>query len=373
MKAPFFSLTLASVILMSCSSSNTTAPTTPASYRVSGKVTSSAGTMRDVTLTMGSLTTKTDSTSMYHFDSVANGSHSIIPSAAGKAFIPTSKSVTVAGANVDNVDFALDESSIPKDSVQMVMIPPGTFMMGTNPEQPYYEKAEGPRHKVTLTKGFLMAKYEVTQALWKKYMSVNPSSFSGDDRPVNNVVLDSVTSFCNRLSIAHGLTPVYSGQSKQTVADPSANGYRLPSEAEWEYVACDGDTNRYPGIPDSIVRTDKNLAIQMLTQSAWFLDVFIRAGLRQETQPVGMKEPNGYGLYDMVGNVAELCNGAPYTYTADDQTDPVMDFNSITLRVAQRGGCFATGFETMAAHKRLAGPGNEADAGLGVRLVRNLP
>ncbi|MEN9847762.1 MAG: hypothetical protein RL368_502 [Pseudomonadota bacterium] len=152
---------------------------------------------------------------------------------------------------------------------EMVYILAGEFMMGSNKDD-----REKPVHKVKITKPFYMGKYQVTQKQWEAVMESNPSYFKGDDLPVMNVNWEDCQAFCKKLSALTGKV------------------FRLPSEAEWEYAVRAGSTTRWSfGDEES-----------QLGDYGWFCG---NSGLK--THPVGEKKPNGFGLYDMYGNVWECC------------------------------------------------------------------
>jgi formylglycine-generating enzyme required for sulfatase activity len=159
--------------------------------------------------------------------------------------------------------------------MKLVYIPPGEFMMGSPDSEKDRFSREGPQHRVRITKGFYMTVTEVTQAQWKAVMGNNPSNFKDDDLPVAQVSWDYAVEFCSRLSQKEG------------------KGYRLPTEAEWEYACRAGTTTRfYFGDNDS-----------MLSDYAWYYE-----NTGTKTLPVGKKKPNSFGLYDMHGNVSEWCS-----------------------------------------------------------------
>ena len=160
----------------------------------------------------------------------------------------------------------------PTTGMEFVYVPGGCFQMGSND----YD-SEKPVHKVCL-KGFWMGKYEVTQAQWETIMGKNPSYFKGADRPVETVSWNDCQAFVKQLN-AH--------QVDATLQ--VAYTFRLPSEAEWEYAARAGTQTAYSFGDDP----------NQLGEYVWFGDN------SNETHPVGQKQPNGFGLYDMHGNVWE--------------------------------------------------------------------
>lgn len=155
-----------------------------------------------------------------------------------------------------------------KPQLEFVKIAPGEFMMGCIPDDKDCVEDEVPRHKVRLTKGFEMGKYEVTQAQWQALMGSNPSETMGPNNPVDSVDKDDIHAFLEKLN-----------------ARNDGYKYRLPTEAEWEYAA-------RAGAPDPPRAS--------LGDYAWFAD-----NSDDESHPVGLKKPNAWGLYDMLGNVRE--------------------------------------------------------------------
>src|SRR5665648_172810 len=148
-------------------------------------------------------------------------------------------------------------------------IPAGEFMMGSSPDEKYRHDLEGPVHKVTISKPFYLGTYPVTQREWKAVMGDDPSFFKGDDLPVEQVSWNDVQDFIKKLN-----------------EKEDADNYRLPSEAEWEYVCRAGATTRYSFGDDE----------SKLAEYAWYKD---NSG--GKTHPVGQKKPNPWGLYDMNG------------------------------------------------------------------------
>jgi formylglycine-generating enzyme required for sulfatase activity/class 3 adenylate cyclase len=160
-----------------------------------------------------------------------------------------------------------------------VMIPSGQFKMN---------EVENDGIDVLISKSFYMGEVPVTQQFYEEVMSANPSKFKGDDLPVVNVSWFDATRFCNELSHRCGLDVVYQFSGKKVRIDYSKPGFRLPTEAEWEY-ACRANTpgDRYGEVKDI----------------AWYDTV-----RPPQPQAVKHKDPNSFGLYDMLGNVWEWCN-----------------------------------------------------------------
>ncbi|MFZ4986563.1 MAG: formylglycine-generating enzyme family protein, partial [Blastocatellia bacterium] len=173
-----------------------------------------------------------------------------------------------------------------KVSFEMVTVSGGSFMMGSPPDEQGRDADEGPQHRVTL-RSFEIGKHEVTQELWQAVMGSNPSRFKGDNLPVENVSWNDVQEFCRRLNEKLGLT--------------GSNGYRLPTEAEWEYAARAGTTTPFAfgqTISPDIVNYDGNYPYGNGPKGLY----------REKTVPVGsLGRANDWGIHDMHGNVWEWC------------------------------------------------------------------
>ncbi|MBT4483337.1 MAG: formylglycine-generating enzyme family protein [Candidatus Latescibacteria bacterium] len=223
------------------------------------------------------------------------------------------------------------------EGIPLVTIPAGGFMMGHvyrhDPALPEnvnkYYPDEQPVHRVKL-KAFQLGETPVTQGQYRKIMENNPSRFTGDDNlPVTNMGADNVEKFCNKLSETVGLDPCYDEKTRE--CDFSGNGFRLPTEEEWEYACRAGTTTHfYSG------NTEKDLE-----KAGWYITN--SGGI---THPVALKEPNAWGLYDMHGNVFEFCNdnwvpGMCYgRYLTDGEADPVYHYY-FDLRVTRGGDWFS--------------------------------
>jgi formylglycine-generating enzyme required for sulfatase activity len=223
------------------------------------------------------------------------------------------------------------------DGIQFQWCPQGILSMGSPVDEPGRESGET-LHDVTLSQGFWMSTYEVTQAQWEAVMGANPSAFQGPDRPVEQVSWNDAQIFLEFLN--DGVTDAL---------------YRLPTEAEWEYACRAGTTARF--------YWGEDIAAAQINANAWFKD---NAG--GETHPVGQKNPNPWGLYDMGGNVLEWCQDWYGDYPAGPVTDPQGPASG-TYR-AYRGGSWY--YETGAARSASRNYGNPTDRGtdLGFRLLR---
>ena len=167
---------------------------------------------------------------------------------------------------------------------EMAQIPGGWFEMGSK------KKNELPIHKIWVD-SFLMDRCEVTQEEYEKLIAGNPSHFKGPKNPVEQVSWSNAVLYCNARSRSEGFKPCYNEETGK--CDFSANGYRLPTEAEWEYACRSGTkTDYFFGREASKLR-----------DYAWYTD-----NSMNKTQPVGQKKPNQWEIYDMYGNVAEWCN-----------------------------------------------------------------
>ncbi len=220
----------------------------------------------------------------------------------------------------------------------MAFIPPGSFRMGSPTNEEDRSSIEGPQTVVTISRGFLMGIYPVTQSQYQSVTGSNPSTFAGHPSwPVETVSWINATNYCALLT------------RQQLAAGniPTGSRYRLPTEAEWEYACRAWTSDRRFSFGDDLNYTN-------LPNYAWVTNN------TTSPQPVGLKLPNPWGLYDMYGNVQQWCLesfGAAFGYPGGSVTDPQMGnpgdnqpyrggswFSSESdCRSAARGGSFPSG------------------------------
>lgn len=216
----------------------------------------------------------------------------------------------------------------------MVYVAGGTFTMGGTSEQSSdaYDD-EKPTHSVTLS-SYYICKYEVTQALWRAVMGSNPSNFKGDNLPVENVSWNDCQTFINRLNS-------YTGRN-----------FRLPTEAEWEFAARGGNYSRHYKYSGS----------NYISDVAWY-----DGNSGNRTHPIGTKQANELGLYDMSGNVYEWCSDWYGSYSSYSQNDPTGP-NSGSYRVGRGGSWLIFAGLCRSSLRYYDAPGGRDDD-LGLRLV----
>lgn len=254
---------------------------------------------------------------------------------------------------------------------EFVLIPGGTFQMGS-PEEEAWRSEDEVRHTVTVS-DFYMSAYELTQAEYQEITGENPSSFSGEDLPVENISWLDAVSYCNARSEREGLTPVYTVDGTDVTWDRSADGYRLPTEAEWEYACRAGTTTPF-NTETSISAEESNYYghYPYEIEDNYFSqgNLTTKPGeYRQTTVPVNSFSPNQWGLYNMHGNVGEWVWDYYGAYSTEEQTDPT-GAETGTLRV-YRGGGWNDFAKNMRSAYRAALAGDKGSFNIGIRLVRN--
>jgi formylglycine-generating enzyme required for sulfatase activity len=245
----------------------------------------------------------------------------------------------------------------------MVRIQGGTFTMGS-PGSDVGRDRDEVQHQVTVS-SFYLGKYEVTQKEYQEIMGTNPSRFKGDNLPVECVSWLDAIEYCNKRSQREGLTPPYtingSGYSQTVTWNLHADGYRLPTEAEWEYACRAGTTT-----PFSTGNT-------ITTNQANYDGIYPYNGngkgeYRSKTTAVGSFAPNAWGLYDMHGNVGEWCWDWYGSYSSGAQTDPE-GVSAGSYRVYRGGNWSSYGRDLRSARRSGSRP-TARDAIFGFRLVK---
>lgn len=252
-----------------------------------------------------------------------------------------------------------------------VFIKGGSFQMGS-PESEAWRSVDETQHTVTVS-DFYMSKYELTQKEYEEITGKNPSNFSGENLPVENISWLDAVAYCNARSEKDGLNPVYTIDGQNVSWDRSANGYRLPSEAEWEY-ACRACTNTPFYLENSPSAEDVNYYghYPYEIEDNYFSqgNLQVKPGeYRQTTVPVDSFSENPYGLYNMHGNVSEWVWDYYGGYPADEQKDPVGPVSG-TLRI-YRGGGWNDFAKNMRSAYRATLEQHKGSFNLGIRLVLN--
>ena len=238
---------------------------------------------------------------------------------------------------------------LPGDAeIEMVWIEPGTFMMGSPDTDDIAGDDEKPQHEVTITQGFYIGKYELTQGQWENVMGTTPwvgknNVQENSNNPAVYISWEEIQTFIAALNAAEG-----------------GEVYRLPTEAEWEYACRAGTTTRYSFGDDRL----------QLGQYAWCSDNAFDIG-EKYAHTVGTRLPNPWGLYDMHGNVWELVQDWYGSYSSDAQTDP-QGLLSGSKRVGRGGDFGLYSQSTRSAFRGTATPWYHSVI-IGTRLVRTGP
>ncbi|MFT5684949.1 MAG: formylglycine-generating enzyme required for sulfatase activity/serine/threonine protein kinase [Myxococcota bacterium] len=272
----------------------------------------------------------------------------------------------------------------------MAWIPPGTFMMGS-PEGEEGRRDNETQHEVELTRGFWMGRVPVTQRVWEMVMGANPAdgksyrgvSVAGADRPVVHLSWFDAVVFCNALSRREGLDEAYwigEGKKPEVQWLRNASGFRLPTEAEWEYAARAGSTGRFWS-GDSEADLSRvgwylgNTGRQPL-EIGWERFKNLKAFQKHfddvlpEPRGVGQKSPNPWGLHDVHGLIWEWCWDFYDEYPANVSVDP-LGASTGSNRVSRGGSWFSFPAGVRVANRNWFTPAGSL-RNLGLRLVRSL-
>jgi formylglycine-generating enzyme required for sulfatase activity len=239
-----------------------------------------------------------------------------------------------------------------KDIVtNLIFVQGGSFQMGSNAGN----INEKPIHSVTV-RSFYLGKYEVTQKEWNDLMISNKSKIKADNNPVEQITWIQAIEFCNKKSKQEGLSPCYEINGNNVTCDFNMNGYRLPTEAEWEYAARGGNKSKgfvYSG------SNDINLIAWNVSNS------------KKRTHKIGSRDPNELGIYDMTGNVYEWCWDWSGKYRSDSLTDPTGVENG-SYRIFRGGSCYSEIRDCTVTYRSGYSPfGSRTD--IGFRLARSIP
>ena len=236
----------------------------------------------------------------------------------------------------------------------LVYVPPGSFIQGSPPEERGRSSDEHPLHPVVLTRGFYLGRFEITQAQWEAVMHSRPAFYMDrPNHPVENVSWNDTQAFMAALN-ARG-----------------RGSFRLPTEAEWEYACRAGTTSRF-SFGDALEcfgsRPDQTEPYcEIMDRYMWWLGNNAVLGYEFGAKQVGLKQPNGWGLYDMHGNVWEWCEDwfAPYPDAMQiDPHGPATGVNKVF-----RGGSFFFYSETCrSAYRNYRVPGH-VGSNIGFRLL----
>ena len=242
-------------------------------------------------------------------------------------------------------------------NLDMNWIAPGTFIMGS-PEDELGRRDNETQHQVTLTKGYWLGKYEVTQAQYKAVTGGNPSEFVGDNDPVENVSWFDAVAFCEKLTKIE----------KAAGRLPEGYEYTLPTEAQWEYACRAGTATAFSNGTNVPTKEQiEDARCFNLDTIAWY-----KFNSLEKPHPVGQKQPNAWGLYDMHGNVAEWCSDwYKKDYPNPFAVDPVGPYTAIRRVVRGGSGDDSAGFCRSASRDCNTMPFSDSTVGFRVALVYN--
>jgi len=267
--------------------------------------------------------------------------------------------ITNTGSSTKKAIGGKEEAAIPeqhenKVSGSFALIKGGTFTMGSPETEEGHLYEEGPQHIVTLS-SFYIGMYEVTQQEWTAVMGNNPSNFKGDNYPVEKISWFDVIDYCNKRSQKEGLTPAYRINGTNVTWLRDTDGYRLPTEAEWEFACRSGTITPF--------NTGENIT----TNQANYNGINSQGIYRQITTAVGSFPPNPWDLYDMHGNVWEWCWDWFGNYSSNKQNDPIGPISGEGHVI--RGGAWNYGSNYLRSASRLNFNSSAKTNYVGVRLA----
>ncbi len=260
---------------------------------------------------------------------------------------------------------------LPEVTDDLILISGGTFQMGS-PESEDWRGDDETQHSVTVN-DFYISAYELTQKEYADLTGENPSEFSGDNLPVESVSWLDAVKFCNAKSEQMNLTPAYEISGRNVTWNRAANGYRLPTEAEWEYACRAGTTTPF-NTENSPSAEEANYYghYPYMIEGNYFSqgNLETKPGIyRQTTVEVGSFSPNKFGLYDMHGNVTEWVWDYYGEYSAEKIDNPT-GAEQGTMRV-YRGGGWNDFAKNMRSAYRAEMAQSMSSFNVGIRLVRN--
>ena len=247
------------------------------------------------------------------------------------------------------------EEKVVQGRYGMKRIPSDIFVMGCQPGDAHCSEDELPAHVVTISHDFYLGKTEVTQEFFSFIQKSNPSRFQfcGSHCPVESVSFYEATRFLNSLSQKEGLENCYIGREPNvSFVGVQCTGYRLPTEAEWEYAARGGESFLYAGS-------------SQVDEVAWH-----KGNAGDTTHPIAQKKPNRFGLFDMSGNVLEWCNDWYWSYSTKAQTDPVRK-DRTKSKVGRGGAWFEDALKARNSDRYFEDPSFQYDL-LGFRIAQTI-